>query len=81
MIEEITYEGFGAGGVGMLVQVATDNKNRSAADIRSTFNKNDGNLGTSGSVAHLFEQKGEILIDVELINEDEIFEKSSRSWG
>ena len=76
MIEEITYEGFGAGGVGMLVQVATDNKNRSAADIRSTFNKNDGNLGTSGSVAHLFEQKGEILIDVELINEDEIFEKA-----
>jgi len=53
-IEEVTYEGFGPGGVGLLVQVATDNKNRSAADIRGAFNKNNGNMGTSGSVAHLF---------------------------
>jgi len=75
-IEEVTYEGFGAGGIGMLVQVATDNKNRSAADIRSAFNKNNGNMGTSGAVAHLFEQKGEILISAELISEDEIFEKA-----
>lgn len=75
-IEEVTYEGFGAGGVGLLVQVATDNKNRSAADIRSAFNKNNGNMGTSGSVAHLFEQKGEILIDAELVSEEAIFEKA-----
>ncbi len=75
-IEEITYEGFGAGGVGMLVQVATDNKNRSVADIRSAFNKNNGNLGTAGTVAHMFEQKGEILIDAELISEEDLFEKA-----
>ncbi|NOX99043.1 MAG: YebC/PmpR family DNA-binding transcriptional regulator [Verrucomicrobia bacterium] len=75
-IEEITYEGFGAGGVGLLVQVATDNKNRSVADIRSAFNKNNGNLGTAGTVAHLFEQKGEILIDVDLISEEDLFEKA-----
>ncbi len=75
-IEEITYEGFGAGGVGMLVQVATDNKNRSAADIRSAFNKNNGNMGTSGTVAHMFDKKGEIIIDAELIGEVEIFEKA-----
>lgn len=78
-IEEITYEGFGAGGVGMLVQVATDNKNRSVADIRSAFNKNNGNLGTAGTVAHMFEQKGEILIEAELIGEEDIFDKALES--
>ncbi len=76
VIEEITYEGFGAGGVGLLVLVATDNKNRSAADIRSAFSKNNGNMGTAGTVAHMFEQKGEILIDAEFISEDDIFEKA-----
>ncbi len=75
-IEEITYEGFGAGGAGLLVQVATDNKNRSAADIRSAFNKNNGNMGTAGTVAHMFDKKGEILIDADLIGEEEIFEKA-----
>ena len=75
-IEEITYEGFGAGGVGMMVQVATDNKNRSVADIRSAFNKNNGNMGTAGTVSHMFDQKGEILIDAELISEEDIFEKA-----
>ena len=75
-IEEITYEGFGAGGVGMMVLVATDNKNRSVADIRSAFNKNNGNMGTAGTVAHMFEQKGEILIEAERISEEDIFDKA-----
>ncbi|MCF6314587.1 MAG: YebC/PmpR family DNA-binding transcriptional regulator [Verrucomicrobiales bacterium] len=75
-IEEITYEGFGAGGAGFLVQVATDNKNRSAADIRSAFNKNNGNMGTAGTVSHMFDKKGEIIIDAQLIGEEEIFEKA-----
>lgn len=75
-IEEISYEGFGAGGAGFLVQVATDNKNRSAADIRSAFNKNNGNMGTAGTVSHMFDKKGEIIIAAELIDEETIFEKA-----
>ena len=73
-IEEITYEGFGPGGVGMLVQVATDNKNRSAAEIRNIFNKNNGNMGTSGSVAHLFQRSGEIRLKTDSIGDDDLLE-------
>ena len=61
-IEEACYEGFAAGGVAMIVEVITDNKNRSFADIRTIFNKNNGNLGNAGSVAYLFERKGEIRL-------------------
>lgn len=62
MIEEITYEGYGAGGVAVLVDVVTDNKNRAAADVRSTFTKNNGSLGGQGAVAWMFEQKGTIEV-------------------
>ncbi|HLQ74145.1 MAG TPA: YebC/PmpR family DNA-binding transcriptional regulator [Bacillota bacterium] len=64
--EEVTYEGYGPGGIAVIVQVLTDNRNRSAAEIRHAFNKNDGNLGTSGSVSYMFDRKGYIVI----LNED-----------
>ena len=61
--ETITYEGYGPGGVALFLEALTDNRNRTAADVRSAFTKNDGNLGESGSVAWLFERKGVILVD------------------
>ena len=59
--EEIFYEGYGPGGVALYVQVLTDNRNRAASDVRSTFTRHNGNLGEPGSVGYLFEQKGLIL--------------------
>ncbi len=60
--ETVTYEGYGPGGVAVLVEAVTDNRNRTAADVRYIFGKNDGNLGGSGAVAWLFERKGVILV-------------------
>lgn len=60
--EEITYEGYGPGGVAVIVHVLTDNKNRTAADIRHAFKKNGGNLGENGSVSFMFDRKGYIVI-------------------
>ncbi|HEU4318847.1 MAG TPA: YebC/PmpR family DNA-binding transcriptional regulator [Acidimicrobiia bacterium] len=59
--EEFYYEGYGPGGVALYVQVLTDNRNRAASDVRSTFTRHNGNLGEPGSVGYLFEQKGLIL--------------------
>jgi YebC/PmpR family DNA-binding regulatory protein len=59
--DEIWYEGYAAGGVALFVQVLTDNRNRAASAVRSTFGRNGGNLGEPGSVGYLFEQKGYIL--------------------
>lgn len=59
--EEIWYEGYGPGGVALYVQVLTDNRNRAASEVRSTFTRNGGNLGEPGSVSYLFSQKGTIL--------------------
>jgi YebC/PmpR family DNA-binding regulatory protein len=59
--EEIWYEGYGPGGVAVYVQILTDNRNRAASDVRSTFTRNSGNLGEPGSVGYLFSQKGLIL--------------------
>ncbi len=59
--EEIWYEGYGPGGVALYVQILTDNRNRAASDVRSTFTRNNGNLGEPGSVGYLFTQKGMIL--------------------
>ena len=73
-IEEIVYEGFGPGGIAFLVEVATDNRNRSAADVRSLFSKNNGNMGTSGSVAYLFERKGEIRVPAAALTEEKMLE-------
>src|SRR5450755_3197729 len=60
--DEIVYEGYGPGGVAVIVEAATDNKNRTAAEIRSIFSKNDGNLATTGSVSYMFHKKGQITV-------------------
>jgi len=59
--EELWYEGYGPGGVALLLQILTDNRNRAASDVRSTFSRNGGNLGEPGSVSYLFEQKGYVV--------------------
>ncbi len=72
--EEITYEGYGIGGVAMLVETMTDNRNRTVAELRHLFSKNGGNLGEAGSVAWMFDKKGLIIVDKEAKSEDELFE-------
>jgi YebC/PmpR family DNA-binding regulatory protein len=72
--ERITYEGYAPGGVAVLVDVLTDNRNRAASDVRYLFSKNGGKLGTSGSVSYLFERKGVILIPRDAIDEDTLME-------
>ncbi len=72
--EEIVYEGYGAGGVAIMIESATDNKNRTAADLRLIFTKNDGNLASSGSVAYLFHRKGQIGVPRDSISEDALLE-------
>ena len=71
-IEEMIYEGYGPSGVAVLVEAATDNKNRSAAEIRSLFAKNHGNLAGSGSVAWMFHHKGVITINDPDVSEDDV---------
>lgn len=63
-LEELVYEGYGPGGVAILIETLTDNKNRTVAEVRHGFSKFGGNLGTSGSVAYLFEKKGSIVFKV-----------------
>jgi YebC/PmpR family DNA-binding regulatory protein len=70
--EEITYEGYGPGGVAIIVTVLTDNRNRTVAEIRKIFSKNGGNLGETGCVAWMFQKKGLIVIDKDKIDEDEL---------
>ena len=70
--ETIVYEGYGPGGVAMIVETLTDNRNRTAGEVRHTFDKNDGNLGTSGSVAWLFERRGLVLVPADGTDEDEL---------
>jgi YebC/PmpR family DNA-binding regulatory protein len=72
--DEITYEGYGPGGVAMLIEAMTDNRNRTVAEIRHTFSKNGGNLGESGSVGWLFEKKGYIVVDKAARPEEELFD-------
>lgn len=74
MIEEITYEGYGPGGVAILIYCATDNKNRTLPEIRLILGKNGGSMGTSGSVAYLFDSKGYIEIPTDQITEDQLIE-------
>ncbi len=69
--EEITYEGYGPNGVAVIVQAATDNKNRTAADVRHAFDKSGGNLGTTGCVSYMFNKKGVIVIEKASTNMDE----------
>ena len=69
--EEITYEGYGPNGVAVIVEAATDNKNRTAADVRHAFDKSGGNLGTTGCVSYMFNKKGVIVIEKASTNMDE----------
>ena len=72
--EEVTYEGYGPGGVAILVEVMTDNKNRTVAEIRHILSKHGGNLGENGCVSWMFEKKGTILLDKKSVDEDELME-------
>ena len=72
--DEITYEGYGPGGVAVMVESMTDNRNRTVAEIRHMFSKNGGNMGESGSVGWMFDKKGYIVIDKSARTEDELFE-------
>ena len=69
-VEEIVYEGYAPGGVAVIVEAATDNKNRTAADLRLIFTKNHGNLATSGSVSFLFHRRGQITLPLTAADED-----------
>jgi YebC/PmpR family DNA-binding regulatory protein len=72
--EEIRYEGFGPGGVGVIVEVLTDNRNRAASNVRSIFAKNGGNLGETGSVSFMFDRVGEIVYPAAAGSEDKLME-------
>lgn len=74
-LEEIRYEGYGPGGVAILIEALTDNRNRTAADLRSAFTKNGGNLGETGCVSWMFEQKGVVTV-TGVVGEDELLEAS-----
>lgn len=63
--EQLTYEGYGPNGVAIIVETLTDNKNRTAGNVRSAFTKGNGNIGTQGSVSFMFDQKGQIILDKE----------------
>jgi YebC/PmpR family DNA-binding regulatory protein len=71
-IDEILFEGYGPGGAAVLVNVATDNRNRTVSEIRHLFSKNGGNLGEQGSVSWMFERKSQIMVDAEKATEDQL---------
>src|SRR5579863_1089311 len=71
-IDEIMFEGYGPGGAAVLVEVATDNRNRTVSEIRHLFSKNGGNLGEQGSVSWMFERKSQILIENDKADEDRL---------
>jgi YebC/PmpR family DNA-binding regulatory protein len=72
--EELTYEGYGPGGVALYIECLTDNGNRTVADLRHTLGKHDGSLGTSGSVAWQFDRKGQVVVDSGRYTEEAVFE-------
>lgn len=73
-IEEMTYEAYGPGGVALIVEVSTDNKNRSASEVRSALNKHGGNMASPGALAHQFRRCGQFFIDKDAITEDALME-------
>ena len=73
-IQEVTYEGYGPAGIAFIIEMATDNLNRSAADMRSIFSKNGGTVATQGSVSYQFDRKGEIRVTAGAIAEDALLE-------
>ncbi len=77
--EELFYEGYGPGGVAVMVDILTDNRNRTAADIRHIFNKGNGNLGENGCVAWIFDTKGLIVFEKKDVDEEELFDLALES--
>ena len=77
--EEIRYEGYGIAGVAVIVETLTDNRNRTASEVRSTFSKRGGNLGETGSVSFMFERQGEIVFESSVSDPDTIFEEALES--
>ena len=73
-LEEVRYEGYGPGGMAVLVEALTDNRNRTAADLRLAFSKNGGNLGEHGCVAYLFEHRSEVILNAGLEDEERLLE-------
>ncbi len=73
-IEEVTFEGYGPGGAAVLVEVATDNRNRTVSEIRHVFSKHGGNLGEQNSVGWMFERKSQILIELDKVTEDQLMD-------
>jgi YebC/PmpR family DNA-binding regulatory protein len=73
-MEEIRYEGFGPGGVGIIIEILTDNRNRAAANVRTIFGKNGGNLGETGSVSFMFDRLGQIVYPADKASEDDMME-------
>lgn len=73
-VEEVNYEGYGPGGVAVFVEAQTDNRNRTSSEVRATFTKNDGNLGTDGSVAWIFTKRGQFVFDAGKHTEEELME-------
>jgi YebC/PmpR family DNA-binding regulatory protein len=72
--EEVTYEGYGPGGVAVIIDVLTDNRNRAVSEIRHAFSKNGGNLGETGSVGYMFAKKGLIIVEKSAVDEDKLTE-------
>lgn len=72
-LEEVLYEGFGPGGVGIIVEAATDNKNRTTSEVQNVFNKNGGNMGAMGSVSYQFKKMGQLLVEKGNKSFDELF--------
>ena len=77
--EEIVYEGYAPGGIGLIVQCLTDNRNRAAADVRSTLSKNGGSLAENGSVSFNFERKGQIVVPSEGVDFDSLFDMAAEA--
>src|ERR671912_2284800 len=71
-LEAVMYEGYGPGGVALLVEATTDNRNRTGSEVRHAFGKHSGNLGEPGSVAYLFDKQGVIVVDAERYSEDDL---------
>jgi YebC/PmpR family DNA-binding regulatory protein len=79
--EEIVYEGYGPSGVAVMVEALTDNRNRTAAELRHWFDKYGGNMGTSGCVSYMFTQYGVIVVDREGVDEDRLMEDALEAGG
>ena len=74
VVEEVTYEGYGPGGIAVLVEAMTDNRNRTVSEVRHQFSRHGGNLGENGCVSYLFERRGYFLIEPEAMDEEEFME-------